>query len=338
MRNLVFCILTVPVILITSCEDLFLEGDIENTNENNFELLWNEIDQKYSFFLYKNVNWDSIYHVYRPRVTNDLTRQQLFDIMAGMVNELRDGHVNLYSDFDRSRNFDWLAGPVNFNYENVQKNYLGINFRTIGPYYTQVIDSIGYIYIGSFAGEFRSRDIDKVIEEFAGLKGIIFDVRNNSGGLSRTGKLVAGRFTSKTLLVSYTLYKTGPGHGDFSRPQPNFISPQGARQFLGPVVVLTNRRTYSATNDFVVNMSSIPHVTIMGDKTGGGGGTPYDYELPNGWRCRFPRTQTLNADRFNVEHGVEPDKKVDITINDETRGKDTIIDTALAFIKTLQTD
>jgi hypothetical protein len=320
------------IFMIMSCEKLFMEADMENTHDSNFELLWKEIDEKYSFFQYKNINWDSIYHIYKPQVTNDLSDQQFFGIMASMVNELRDGHVNLYSDFDRSRNFDWLAGPVNFNFENIQKNYLGVNFRTIGPFFIREIDSVGYIYSGSFAGEFRKRDIDKIIEEFSGMKGIIFDVRSNSGGLSRTGKLVAGRFTSQTLLVSYTKYKTGPGHEDFSEPQPNFISPQGNRQFLKPVAVLSNRRTYSATNDFVVNMAAIPHVTIIGDKTGGGGGTPYDYELPNGWRCRFPRTQTLTSYGFNVEHGIEPDIKVDITSNDEARGIDTIIEAALKHI------
>ena len=320
--------------LTISCEKLFIEVDKPNTHENNFELLWTEIDEKYSFFQYKNINWDSIYNVYRPGVNNDLTERAFFDIMADMVNELRDGHVNLYSDFDRSRNLDWFDGyPANFNRDDIQKNYLGENYNLIGPFLTKEIDSIGYIYSSSFAGDFRKRDIDKVIEQFEHLKGIIFDVRNNSGGISRTGHLIASRFTDRMRLVSYTLYKSGPGHGDFSDPQPNYLSPLGARQFLKPVVVLSNRRTYSATNDFVLNMATIPHVKIMGDITGGGGGTPYDHELPNGWRCRFPRTQTLTSNGLNVEHGIEPDIRVNITGRDAERGIDTIIETAIIYIK-----
>jgi hypothetical protein len=320
--------------LTISCEKLFIEADRPNTHENNFELLWTEIDEKYSFFQYKNINWDSIYDVYRPQINNELTERAFFDIMAGMVNELRDGHVNIYSDFDRSRNLDWFAGyPANFKMDDVQKRYLGEDYSTIGPFLTIDIDSIGYIYSGSFSDDFMKRDIDRIIEQFEHLRGIIFDVRNNSGGVSRTGQIIASRFADRMRLTSYTLYKSGPGHGDFSDPQPNYISPQGAKQFMKPVVVLSNRRTYSATNDFVLNMATIPHVKIMGDRTGGGGGTPYDYELPNGWRCRFPRTQTLTSNGINVENGIEPDIRVNITSRDAERGIDTIIETAIAYIK-----
>ncbi len=321
------------VIIFYSCEKFFMEDPTENNHINNFDLLWQVIDEKYSFFTYKNINWDSIYNVYRPKVNNDLSVQEFFDVMAGMLNELRDGHVNLYSNFAHSANFDWHLGHrANFNLENIHNNYLVSNFFSAGPFLVSEIDSVGYVYIPSFADEFRESDLDSVVEHLYGLKGIIFDVRNNSGGLNRTGRLIAGRFADSVRLVSYTLYKTGPGHDDFSKPQPNYIGPHGKKRFLKPVVVLSNRRSYSATNDFVMNMAAFPHVTVIGDQTGGGGGTPYDYELLNGWRCRFPRTMTLAANGFNIEHGINPDIRVNISRTDELRGIDTIIEAALVFL------
>ncbi|MFP4366912.1 MAG: S41 family peptidase [Bacteroidales bacterium] len=321
------------LILGISCEKLFIEADPENLPENNFELLWSEIDENYSFFEFKNINWDSIYHEYKAEVHNNMGNTRLFELMTDMLHELRDGHVNLYSELTHSRSYEWYANySMNFNFSNIQNNYLGNDYDSTGPFLTKIIDSVGYIYFGSLSDDFSEKDIDTVIEHFSGLRGIIFDVRNNSGGLSKTGKITSSRFADRKRLVSYTLYKTGPEHNDFSDPQPNYVRPGGKVQFLKPVAVLSNRRTYSAANDFVLSMSAFPHVTIIGDVTGGGGGTPYDYELPNGWRCRFPRTQTLAANGFNIEHGISPDIRVYLSKSDEDNGLDTIIETAVKFI------
>lgn len=320
--------------ILTSCEKLIIEKDEVNTPLNNFELLWDKVDRNYSFLEYKNIDWDSIYSVYRPKINNDLTDRELFVILADMMNELKDGHVNLYSGFQQSGNNEWYADyPENFNYSLLLKNYLGSDFQRSGSFMTTVLDSVGYIFSSSFSEKLKESEIDRAIEQLGDIKGIIFDVRHNSGGYSSNAKLIASRFADRKRLVSYTLYKTGPGHNDFSSPQANFVAPEGKKQFTGKVVILTNRRTYSATNDFVLSMSAFPNVTIMGDTTGGGGGTPYDYELLNGWRFRFPRTQTIAPDGFNVEHGIPPYVQVNLSRRDENRGVDTMIEAGIRLIK-----
>ena len=88
-------ILALLCIMFASCGDLFLGSDPKNTPEKNFEILWNDFDKTYSFFELKNINWDSLYAVYRPKVTNQTTGEQLFDITSAMLAHLRDGHVDL---------------------------------------------------------------------------------------------------------------------------------------------------------------------------------------------------------------------------------------------------
>ncbi len=333
MRQIFFILFIVIIQVLISCEKLIIERDQDNTHVNNFELLWSTIDRKYSFFEYKNVNWDSIKQVYETRIHNRLPNSQFFAIMSNMLLELRDGHVNLYSDFYTSKNYEWYSDdPLNFNSDLLENKYLSKDVIETGTFKATSLDSLGYIYIGSFSEKIRESDIDMIVEKFYGMKGIIIDVRNNSGGYSINGKLISSRFTDSDRLVSFTLYKTGPGHGDFSQPQPNYISPAGKKQFLKPVVLLTNRRTFSAANDFVLTMSALPNVTIVGDTTGGGGGTPYDYELLNGWVFRFPRTQTLGPDKFNIEHGIPPTIKVNLKKEDEYNGIDTIIETAINYL------
>ncbi len=53
-------------IIFGSCEKLFLADDPENDPVSNFEYLWQEANNKYSYFEYKSVDWDAVYDTYRP--------------------------------------------------------------------------------------------------------------------------------------------------------------------------------------------------------------------------------------------------------------------------------
>ena len=93
-------------------------------------------------------------------------------------------------------------------------------------------------------------------------------------------------------------------------------------------VVLTNRQCYSATNSFVNEMRYCPNVTIVGDKTGGGSGLPFSSELPKGWSIRFSACPMFDAEKKQIEFGIEPDIYVDMRSEDALRGIDTLIEYA----------
>jgi C-terminal processing protease CtpA/Prc len=98
------------------------------------------------------------------------------------------------------------------------------------------------------------------------------------------------------------------------------------------VVVLTNRKCFSTTNDFVNAMSYAPNVIILGDKTGGGSGLPFSSELPNGWSVRFSACPMLNAGKEHIEFGIEPDVPVKLKATDVQKGEDTLIEAARKII------
>jgi hypothetical protein len=52
-KNIIFTLL---VLLLSSCEKILLYEEPVNNPVNNFEILWNDIDQKYGGFLVKNLN------------------------------------------------------------------------------------------------------------------------------------------------------------------------------------------------------------------------------------------------------------------------------------------
>ena len=71
-------------------------------------------------------------------------------------------------------------------------------------------------------------------------------------------------------------------------------------------------------------MRCFPNVTLVGDKTGGGSGLPFSSELPNGWGVRFSASPHLDAQKQHIEFGIDPDKKVDMSKEDENNDLDTI--------------
>jgi C-terminal processing protease CtpA/Prc len=84
---------------------------------------------------------------------------------------------------------------------------------------------------------------------------------------------------------------------------------------------------------FVAFMKGLKNVTVVGGKTGGGGGLPTATELSNGWILRVSGSITLDRNGFNIENGVEPDVKIDMSKADIDKGKDSILEGGLRLIR-----
>lgn len=339
MTRLRFLLSYLPVWLfligMTSC---VREEELDNTPQNNFETLWRIIDEKYCFLDYKadtlGLDWNEVHSRYGARISSHMSSAQLFEVLCDMLAELQDGHVNLYSAADVGRYWSWHEDyPANFN-EDVQKLYLGTDYRIAsGLEYKILDDNIGYIYYESFSNAIGDGNLDEIMYYMSLCDGIIIDVRNNSGGTLTYADRFASRFTNEKRLVGYMAHKTGPGHSDFSKPEAEYIEPSKGVRWQKKAVVLTNRSCYSATNTFVRDMKVMPLVTIMGDRTGGGSGMPFSSELPNGWSVRFSASPTYDANMNQIEFGISPDIEVALLPEDITRGKDTMIEAAREFLK-----
>jgi Peptidase family S41/Tricorn protease C1 domain len=298
-----------------------------------FDELWSVMDRNYSLFAIKNIDWKTTYTEYRARVSNDMNDNDLFRVLSTMLETLKDGHVTLSSasQMDSYDNF-YKAYAPNFNYVNVINNYLKNVYNTSGPFIYKIVDSIGYIYYGSFENDISEEQLDNLLAEMnQKTKGLIIDVRNNFGGKSINADKLFSRFISEKMLVKYETMKKGPGHDDFFAPEPFFLSPKG-QVFAKPVVVLTNRSCFSTCNDFVLFMSELPNVKRYGDQTGGGGGIPHDYLLANGWKIQYTATVTLSPEKINIENGIMPTVNINITPIDDTNGKDPILENAFLVL------
>jgi len=308
-----------------------------NTHEGNFQALWKIIDTRYCYLDYKKINWDSIHTVYENQLPSATGQIAFFDLMGKMLDELKDGHVNLYSDFDLSRYWKWfLDYPSNFSSDLIYNTrYLGQSYRIAGGMNYGKINNgkIGYIYYGSFSDAFSDGNIASILNSFSSCHALIIDVRNNGGGSLDYSKQLASYFFKKTTVTGYIRHKTGDGHSDFSNPIKIVTPGHPTIQWQRPVAILTNRMSFSATNDFVNRMTNAPNAIIVGDKTGGGGGLPLSSELPNGWLVRFSSSPMFNLAMGNTEFGIDPTIFVALTAADQANGIDTIIERAITALK-----
>lgn len=311
------------------------EEQYDNSPQGNFDALWKIMDEGYCFFEYKNIDWDAIYRKYQPLITADMSNSGLFEVLGNMLAELKDGHVNLYSTSDMARYWGWYEDyPRNFDILDIQHRYLGTTYRIAGGMkYTILDDNIGYVYYESFSAGVSDSNLDEMLVYFAPCNGIIFDVRDNGGGTLTFSERIAARFTNEKVQTGYIMHKTGPGHNDFSKPEPLYVEPSNRIRWQKPVAVLTNRSVYSAANEFVNAMQYMPNCILIGDSTGGGAGLPFTSELPNGWSVRFSASPHLNADMKHIEFGIEPDIKVDLSTLSRD---DEIIEEARKTLKNMQ--
>lgn len=325
-----FCALLI-CLSFPSCQKGMDEYD--SSPEANMQALWEIIDQHYCFLDYKaeeiGLDWNAIRSIYLKRLSPQMSRAQLFEVLCQMLSELRDGHVNLYSSADVGRNWSWKEDyPDNLNTE-VRDEYLGTDYKiAAGLKYKILGDNIGYILYESFQNGFGEGNLDEVLYYMRLCNGLVIDVRSNSGGFLTYAERFSSRFTNEKILVGYNSHKTGPGHNDFSKPEPEYLKPSEGVRWQKKVVVLTNRACFSSTNTFVRNMKECPLVTILGDKTGGGGGMPFSSEIPIGWSVRFSACPSYDARMQQIEFGIDPDVICSLDHKDVENGHDTLIDTA----------
>ena len=298
----------------------------------NVEALWQIIDTRYCYIEEKGIDWKAIHDDYTARAAQLQRGDQiaLFDLCASMLDSLRDGHVNLYTPFDVSVNTAWYDTlPANFS-TDLQSLYLR-NYRIAGSLYYCTVDndSIGYIYYSSFSNGISKVNIAWVLEAFKDCKGLIIDVRNNGGGMLTNAYLLSSPFFTENRTIGYWQHKTGPGHQDFSEMEALTSDASLARsKWNRPTVVLSNRRCYSATNSFINIMRYADNVLIVGGRSGGGGGMPMSYELPCGWTVRFSSVRMYDADKKDIEDGIDPD----VPVNMQSTDKDDIIEKAIELI------
>lgn len=200
--------------------------------------------------------------------------------------------------------------------------------------------NVAYVALNSF-GDSRAADAWlAAFDQIAASAAVIVDVRNNGGGNSDVGYKVLATLTDKPFETGrWSTRQYLPTYRAWQRPMPNLDQPHatrpadGKRHFRGPVAVLSSGGTYSAAEDFLVAFASMGRGAIVGEASGGSTGQPLFIKLPGGGVARIcTKADTYPDGRAWVGHGIQPTIKAAPTVADLRRGRDTVLEAALASL------
>lgn len=318
------------IILLGSCNKLVIRPNIKNTPQNCFNQIWEDLNNKYVFFDVKSIKWDSIKTVYQSKINDNMNEAELFTNLSQMLGSLKDGHTSLYTPLDTFKFEYYYGANQNFNESFVNQKYLMPNNYATTETIKHCIfnNNIGYMYYSSFKGDLTLNKVNTIIESFASTKGLIIDLRNNSGGSNDNIYRLMEHFVQSKFLAGYYYQKTGSKANQISSPFSIYIEPRGTL-YSKPIVILSNRKIYSSANIFLGFMSQLTNVKIIGDISRGGSGIPTSNQLPNGWLYRFSSSYIVLANQSHIENGITPTINLGTGSAEELLGKDTLIEKAI---------
>ncbi|QJR35699.1 S41 family peptidase [Gemmatimonas groenlandica] len=299
-----------------------------------FDTLWTRFDEVYPSFAYKQVDWRAQRATYRARAQRARSQDELIAVLVDMLTPLRDLHVWLVdprgqvvptfrpaalANFERAR---WESAMRDASYLAHNRDF---GEGTVGGY--------AYLYIGSWKEPINQEALDLALSRMREAPGLIIDVRNNAGGTDQTALAFASRFTTRAFTASYVEIRMDSLVKDIEMPLARTIGPRGSWQYTRPVVVLSGRGGFSATESFVAAMRTLPQVTVVGDTTGGASGNPATFPLGNGWRFTVPRWLEFGPDKRPIEgRGVAPHLAMTWDPANYDSARDPLIDAAVGLL------
>ena len=339
MKKIAF--LFICSLLLIACEKTFLGADEENSNTNVFEIFWNDLDAHYSLFSVRNIDWEQLYQTYRPQVNDDLSQDELWEIMTNLIEHLDDSHTTLYDGSNIYKSGYALneQSIAEFDGNLILSKYVENATQVTSEselYYAKIKEKeIGYIYLGSMNGE-NPGIIDNVLKKLEHYNAIILDIRQNTGGEDSYAARIAQPFADGEHFIYSVQTRNGPNYDDFDDKNLYYTYSNNTNAYTKPVIVLTDRRTISAAEIFLLHMNSFSNITQIGDTTAGDFSTVSNMRfLPNGWRYVYSIQKYLLPDGSSLDGiGHIPDIYVKNTVADINSSQDKVLERAFNYLFT----
>lgn len=207
--------------------------------------------------------------------------------------------------------------PIPLNFRSVHNEY---------KYYEQ--EKIMYIRLNHWQyGDYITllNHLDDIYKS----KGIVFDLRNNSGGNGRDAELMASCFLDRPAVAGHhVLDNIKESHVLFPNPEINLSDKH--------VVILGNSRTACASEAFIALMKNNDNVFFISDNpTSGAFASRYEMIFPSGTQCAINSLFTTSLDKNGIieDKGIKPDIWVHINgVNDLAPYEDKLLKAAFKII------
>ena len=170
--------------------------------------------------------------------------------------------------------------------------------------WTMLAEEIGYLYVRRIRGDLIEK-LDAAVGEIKGARGLILDVRGNSGG----------GFDARR------------AHRNFAVDDPE--EPERPR-FAGPIALLVDGRCISAGEGWASWFVAKKRARLFGEATAGASSRKRTYTLKNGlYKVTFPvKAYRGFLDRPIERMGLVPDVAVRQNAGDLAEGRDAVLEAA----------
>jgi hypothetical protein len=347
---------------------------LPNTPLKNYIVFWQTYAEQFALFPVYRTDWTAVDRKYRPRVTASTTAEELFDILREMILPFHNAHTNINapsihrqyigyrtaSDIGRrleatsSFSIDEILGLFNRQAQRtkdiIESKYSDGKLR---PYVNDMIhfgmlrDSIGYMRILAFDGYTKDggfeqgaialeNALDDIFKDANQMKGLIIDVRVNTGGADPLCLAIASRLSgAKYLAYSKVARHNLTGPLRFTAPQPGWVEVSTRPGYRGAVVLLIGPDTLSGGETFAMAlMGRTPKVTFVGENSQGVFSDVWGRKLPNGWTFGLPTELYLTSSEKSFDgRGVPPHIRVPVyPAGDLARGRDGALERAIKVL------
>jgi carboxyl-terminal processing protease len=218
---------------------------------------------------------------------------------------------------------DGFAAPQDFTITRA-----AINVKSLVLEYLNVNNgAIAHVKIRQFNGDtipLLDRAINNIFSK-SDVKGIILDLRGNPGGYLESAVQVAGEWDGEAVVVSEkNRDNINTDHQAFK-----------ATRLAGyKTVVLVDGGSASASEIVAGALKDWGKATIVGMKTFGKGSVQDLTQLADGSQIKLTIAKWFTPKGVNIdEQGIEPDVKVDLTVDDYNNDKDPQLDKAVELLK-----
>ncbi|MFF1354058.1 S41 family peptidase [Streptomyces sp. NPDC058297] len=311
-----------------------------------FDVFWQTYAENYPFFAAKHVDWQAVRDRYRPRINKDTSDGELFAVLRKMIEPLHDAHTELSDGKDRAYSGERPGTPPHSEQDLARidravATAVGMPLRSYANgalSFGRLPEGTGYLRITRFISLTDEpsyvkweAELDAALKAipWERLRGLIVDVRANSGGADPLGLRVLSRLTGQPYTAYTKFARNDPRDPALFTPgQPITVRPYTGPRFTGPLAVLTGPLTISAGESFTqALMERAPAPIRIGQNTQGVFSDTMDRALPNGWRFILPNEEYRRADGTTFDGpGIPPQHRTPVFTEKELdQGRDSAL-------------
>lgn len=185
-------------------------------------------------------------------------------------------------------------------------------------------NNIGYIQVLSFIGANTTTEFISAIEKTENTKGLILDLRGNTGGLLPNAVFMANMFIPKGNIVSI-VGRSGYKKDIYAQDMDYTISK--------PIVILVDGGSASASEIFSGALKDYHKAELIGTKTFGKGMVQKIIPMPNDTGLNLTIAKYLTPAGHDInKKGINPDITIKLTPKDVSKRNDIQLKKAKAVI------